>query len=277
MNGYVEDGKFYLSLYNINTDFKGQILLEDNPLFTAATWAKSTKVNSIKLALTLRDVNNFYGFEFDYDAAGRTLVRLRNPETIAQGDAPLAGKLIVLDAGHGGGDSGALGPGGKVNEKDLNLAITQAAAASLRALGAEVVLTREGDETVSIDKRLVRLDALAPDLSISIHQNSMGYATDITKVRGLVGLYYADAGKLLTECVSASVSAALNRFARTPSEQRLALCRNARFPSTLIEVGFITCVEEYEKMQNPAAISAAGDAVARGVLDYYAAQAKWVK
>ncbi len=277
MNGYVEDGKFYLALYNINTDFKGKILLEDNPLFTSADWIKSTKANSIKLVLTLRDVNNFYGFEFDYDAAGRTLIRLRNPETLAPGDMPLAGKLIVLDAGHGGTDTGALGPGGTVNEKDMNLAITLEAARALRALGAEVILTREQDVTVQIEDRLVRLDELAPDLSISIHQNSMGYATDITKVRGLVGLYYADAGKLLTECVSASVSSALNRFERTPSEQRLALCRNARFPSTLIEVGFITCVEEYEKMQNPAAILAAGEAVARGVLDYYDAQVKWVK
>ena len=43
------------------------------------------------------------------------------------------------------------------------------------------------------------------------------------------------------------------------------------------EVGFITCVEEYEKMLNAEAIAKAGDAIAQGVLDYYAAQAKWVK
>ena len=277
MNGYVENGVFYLSLYNIDTSWTGKVELADNPLFTAASWAKSTKANSIKLALTLRDVNNFYGFEFDYDAAGRTLVRLRNPQGLADGAQPLAGKVIVLDAGHGGADSGALGAWGEMNEADLNLAITLEAARALRTLGAEVILTREADVTVEMDDRLAKLDEIAPDLSISIHQNSMGYATDITKVRGLIGLYYADAGKLLTECVSAAVSGELNRYERTPAEQRLALCRNARFPSTLIEVGFITCVEEYEKMQNADVIAATGDAVAQGVLDYYAAQAKWVR
>jgi len=139
-----------------------------------------------------------------------------------------------------------------------------------------VVLTRDADVTVVMEDRLTALDRLAPDLSISIHQNSMAYTSDITRVRGLIGLYYADAGKLLTECVSSAVSGALNRYERTPTEQRLALCRNARFPSTLIEVGFITCVEEYEKMMSPEAITAAGEAVAQGVLNYYAAQAKWL-
>ncbi len=277
MNGYVENGVFYLSLYNINVNWTGKVELADNPLFTAADWAKSTKANSIKLALTLRDVNNFYGFEFDYDAAGRTLVRLRNPSGLADGEQPLAGKVIVLDAGHGGSDSGALGAWGEANEADLNLAITLEAARALRALGAEVILTREADVTVEMNDRLAKLDQIAPDLSISLHQNSMGYATDITKVRGLVGLYYADAGKLLTECVSAAVAGELNRYERPYAEQRLALCRNARFPSTLIEVGFITCVEEYEKMQNTDVIAATGDAVAQGVLDYYRAQAKWMK
>ena len=276
MNGYVEDGKFYLSLYNVNTDWKGKIEMSANPLFTAASWAKSTKANSIKLALTLRDVNNFYGFEFDYDAAGRTLVRLRNPSALASGSQPLTGKVIALDAGHGGSDSGALGAWGEQNEADLNLAITLVAARALRELGAEVVLTRDADVTVVMEDRLTALDRLAPDLSISIHQNSMAYTSDITRVRGLIGLYYADAGKLLTECVSSAVSGALNRYERTPTEQRLALCRNARFPSTLIEVGFITCVEEYEKMMSPEAITAAGEAVAQGVLNYYAAQAKWL-
>lgn len=277
MNGYVENGIFYLSLYNINADWTGSIVLADNPLFTSASWAKSTKANSIKLALTLRDVNNFYGFTFDYDETGRTLVRLRNPSGLASGDAPLSGKVIVLDAGHGGADTGALGAWAGMNEADLNLAITLEAARALRALGAEVILTREADVTVDINDRVAMLDQIAPDLSISIHQNSMPYATDITKVRGLVGLYYADAGKLLTECVSASVSKTLNRYERTPSEQRLALCRNARFPSTLIEVGFITCIEEYEKMQSADVITATGDAVAEGVLAYYRAQEQWVK
>ncbi len=277
MNGYVEDGKFYLALYNMDADWKGTVTLADNPLFTAATYEKSTKVNSIKLVLTLRDARNFYGFEFDYDAAGRTLVRLRNPSTLAEGDKPLEGKHIVLDAGHGGSDPGALGAAAGMDEADLNLAITLEAAAALRELGATVTLTRETDTTLAMDDRLAILDRLAPDLSISIHQNSMGYASDITRIRGLVALYYADAGKLLTECVSAAMSAELNRYERDPAEQRLAMCRNARFPSTLVEVGFITCVEEYEKMQSSAVIAATGRAVAEGVLEYYRAQAQWCK
>ncbi len=283
MNGYCENGIFYISLYNVNTASVGKITLGENPLFTGAEWVKSTKANSIKIALTLRDPDNFYGFEFDYSDEGMTLVLLRNPVKLPADGLPLFGKTIVLDAGHGGTDSGALGAQGAgsgyaaVDEADLNLAITLRAAEALRQLGANVVLTRDGDTTVSIDQRIALLGELEPDLSISIHQNSMPYASDITRIRGLVGLYYADAGRLLTQCISSATATALNRYERDFAEQRLALCRNARFPSTLIEVGFITCVEEYEKMLNAEAIAQAGDAIARGVLDYYAAQAKWVK
>lgn len=280
MNGYVENGIFYLSLYNVNADWKGSIVLADNPLFSSATWAKSTKANSIKLALTLCDIDNFYGFDLGYSLDGSAQAKLRNPAALTPGETPLSGKLIVLDAGHGGSDSGAVGAHKGLfpaDEADLNLAIALAAARELRELGADVILTRVGDYALSLDARVALLDRLAPDLSISIHQNSMPYSADITRIRGLVGLYFADAGRLLTKSVSATVASSLGRLEREPAEQRLALCRNARFPSTLVEVGFITCVEEYEQMLGAATVSRTGEAIAQGVLEYYLAQAKWIK
>lgn len=55
------------------------------------------------------------------------------------------------------------------------------------------------------------------------------------------------------------------------------MVRNPKFPSTLVEVCFITNVEEYERMMQPGEIGRIADYLAEGVLNYYAAQAKYLK
>lgn len=83
---------------------------------------------------------------------------------------------IVIDPGHGGKDPGARGVGG-ILEKTVVLAIAQGLARRLRQdPGAAVVLTREGDEFVSLEARTVRANAERADLFISIHANANGSA-----------------------------------------------------------------------------------------------------
>ncbi|MBQ4605158.1 MAG: hypothetical protein IJB15_00540, partial [Clostridia bacterium] len=57
--------------------------------------------------------------------------------------------------------------------------------------------------------------------------------------------------------------------------QMLALCRNPKFPQTLIEVGFITCVEEYEQLVSGRGITQAAEGVRDGVLEYFRRQAEY--
>lgn len=85
-------------------------------------------------------------------------------------------KKIVIDAGHGGTDSGALGNG--IIEKDLNLKISKYMADRLSELGVDVVLTRDTDETLDPTERVKRvLDAFGNSsdvLVISNHINAGG-------------------------------------------------------------------------------------------------------
>lgn len=275
MNGFVEDGEFVFCFYNMDCESAMLPELVENPLFSEIRGEVSARAGAYRYYLKLKDPDNFYGFEFRYDN-GCVKVVFRNPQTLAAGDLPLVGKTIVVDAGHGGRDIGAVGPRADYTEADMNLDIALSLAEKLRALGADVILTRDEDETVEVMDRVAMLDEIRPDLSISVHQNSMLYNADVTKIRGLVGLYFADSGSLLTKCVSSSLSDALNRYERTPTSQRLALVRNPKFPSTLIEVGFITCVEEYDKMYGASAIDLAAEGLADGILDYYRAQAAYL-
>lgn len=87
---------------------------------------------------------------------------------------------IVLDAGHGGRDRGAVGPGGSV-EKDVVLDLAHRAARILMAQGLDVLLTRDDDHYVSLEERTARANAFAADLFVSIHCN----ASEIKTRRGV--------------------------------------------------------------------------------------------
>jgi N-acetylmuramoyl-L-alanine amidase len=78
---------------------------------------------------------------------------------------------IVIDPGHGGAESGAVGPGG-VMEKDLTLEFARELAGKLGRLGVQTLLTRNEDATVPHDARPALANQNKADLFISIHLNS---------------------------------------------------------------------------------------------------------
>jgi len=277
--GYAEDGKFIVTLYAVDAASAVDVLVYGNPLFTSCETIRLPDQNRVRYALTMQDERNFYGFDLYYDGDD-TVVTFRNPMSLdLNREKPLEGVSIVLDAGHGGTDAGAAGAQNKgdtvLNEENLNLAITLEAERLLTELGASVSLIRREDVTVSLQERMRYLEEAEPDLCISIHQNSMGYAADITRIRGVLPLYCADAGKLLADTVGAGVANRTGRQHRESQYQMLALCRNPKFPQALIEVGFITCVEEYEQMVNGSGILQAAEGIAEGVLEYFRRQAEY--
>jgi N-acetylmuramoyl-L-alanine amidase len=96
---------------------------------------------------------------------------------IAEERLPLAQQLglkvrkVVIDPGHGGHDTGAIGKGG-TREKDVTLAIARRVAARLRARGLSVVLTRDDDTYVRLEERTRVANEERGDLFISIHCNA---------------------------------------------------------------------------------------------------------
>jgi N-acetylmuramoyl-L-alanine amidase len=91
----------------------------------------------------------------------------------AQGGAAQPLRLVVLDAGHGGHDSGATGPTG-VREKDVVLDVTRRVARMMEesGLGIKVVLTRSGDTFVPLRDRTIFANKQRADLFVSIHANA---------------------------------------------------------------------------------------------------------
>ncbi|MFE8598467.1 N-acetylmuramoyl-L-alanine amidase [Archangium violaceum] len=80
-------------------------------------------------------------------------------------------RRVVIDAGHGGHDTGAIGRKG-TREKDVTLAIAHKLTRELRDRGLEVMLTREGDRYLKLEERARMANEMKGDLFISIHCNS---------------------------------------------------------------------------------------------------------
>lgn len=95
------------------------------------------------------------------------------PQGIAAPKTSEALRTVVLDAAHGGTDSGARGPNG-VAEKDIVLEFAQAVANSLRAQGFQVVMTREGDTDPAFDDRAQTANGQSGAIFISLHVGSAG-------------------------------------------------------------------------------------------------------
>jgi N-acetylmuramoyl-L-alanine amidase len=91
------------------------------------------------------------------------------PAVLPPGMRPV--RTVVIDAGHGGDDPGAIGAGG-LREKDVTLAVALDLEERLRARGFEVVMTRRRDETLSLEARTALAEGVGGDVFVSIHVNA---------------------------------------------------------------------------------------------------------
>src|SRR5437868_1560579 len=81
---------------------------------------------------------------------------------------------VVIDAGHGGSNTGAPGLVSGAYEKRVTLAVARALVEELRARGLEVVMTRSSDEYLTLRERVRRANAAEPDCFVSLHTNASG-------------------------------------------------------------------------------------------------------
>ena len=166
---------------------------------------------------------------------------------------PSTNKLIVIDAGHGGFDPGAIGITGK-EEKTINLAIALKLQALLEQSGANVVLTRATDDAIAGTKRedmklrrSIKEDSEG-DLFLSIHLNSFPEE----KYKGAQTFYPkgSENSKTMAEKIQKSLINILdkgnNRIAKELED--MYLIKNSKIASVIIECGFVSNSEEEAKL-----------------------------
>ncbi|MEH2264002.1 N-acetylmuramoyl-L-alanine amidase [Nostoc sp.] len=173
--------------------------------------------------------------------------------------------VVIIDPGHGGKDSGALGIGG-AREKDVILPIGKRLAEILQQNGVQVIMTRDSDYFVTLPGRVQLAERANADVFVSIHANSAGASRP--DVNGLE-VYYYDSGLDLARVVRSSILQSIGTLKdRGVRRARFYVLRKSSMPSILVETGYMTGREDMARLRTSAYQNQMAEAIARGVLQY---------
>ncbi len=231
-------------------------------------------------------------------------------QVISQAQTPLQHRIrrIVVDAGHGGKDSGAQSSHG-LNEKRLVLDIARKVRDELKQHGVEVIMTRDSDVFIPLPGRAEIANQSGADLFVSIHANAsktrtlrgfeiytLSEATDdfalaVERSENSVMRFESNQPKILNnqlktilwdlkETANRSESLKLAQFVSNAVDKRVEISakrvKSANFyvlkwtecPSALVEIGYITNRYDLRRLQDPVYKREMAQAIAQGILGY---------
>lgn len=242
-------------------------------LFSAGEWETITEngIPKFRLKLTLRQAGIYSGAAARYDENGDLVLSFAVPT------ATLAGKVIVIDPGHGYGKyPDKLDPGGvgNVTEQSVNLAVAIQLEKKLTAMGATVVRLKTESEFILTDTRPNVARTYGADMFISLHCNSVLNE----EAHGVEVYYFTPFSQPLASGIQDSLCAYYDSsiYGDGTNSNRGAkysyywVTLQQDFPSVLVEMGFISNPFECMKMADPVHQEGIAQAIANGVKSYFA-------
>ena len=189
---------------------------------------------------------------------------------------------IIIDAGHGGVDGGAVAADG-TNEKDINLAIALEINSCLTNAGYKTVMIRDGDYSIhdesadtirskkvtDLKNRLEIIENTENAIFVSVHQN---YFSE-SKYNGAQVFYSPNnsESRLLADCIQKCIVNELqpeNNRQIKQSDSSIFLLYKSSVPSVMVECGFLSNPEEAEKLKNEEYRKKMAEAVCCGIIKY---------
>ena len=186
------------------------------------------------------------------------------------------GRTVVVDPGHGGTDTGAIGPS-YVREKDITLKISLEVARILQANGVNVFMTRTtdvdvyGPEATDTQELQARVNVARrhpeADIFVSIHCNAFTNPS----ARGTGTYYYGHSSRdsLLAQSIQDEMVAATGLYDRGINSARFYVLRNSWIPATLVETAFISNPYEEKLLDSAEMQHTMALAICRGIRNYF--------
>lgn len=176
--------------------------------------------------------------------------------------------LVVLDPGHGGRDSGAVGSYPMSYEKFITLQTAQKLKSKLESKGIRVFMTRETDEYVSLANRVGMANEIGATAFISIHAN----AFTSPAIKGVEVLYAPDQKRdnvSLARLVRGQLISLLGAADRGVIQRpNLVVLRDTMMPAVLTELGYISNPDEERLLHDDSYINKAAESIKNGLLQY---------
>jgi len=230
-------------------------------------WTQESN-DCLNLAINLNS-KQFWGYKYYYE--GNCLVlRLRKPPVVNV-YYPLSGKIICIDAGHGGTELGSVGPTG-VPEKIINLAIAQNLKEILEEKGAKVIMTRTSDEDVGLYDRVDIANLNEAQVIISIHNNALPDGKNPYIEHGTSTYYYHSQSLPLAKSIQQSLVPVMGFKDLGVLYSSFVLTRPTEALSVLVEVGFMINPDEYNLLITPEFQEKAAIGISQGLENFFLSQ-----
>ncbi len=264
-----------LSLVELNKhpDYKGisaqKIALEKSRI--VFNLADSTKINA-KISPDSRELRIYFKKREKEIVPDKQPVVAKKPDTTVEEKpikpSTIKGKYtVVIDAGHGGLDPGAVG--GKIYEKDLVLSISKQIEANLKEKGVFTYMTRDRDKFLELKERTDFANAKKPDVFISVHINS----TVKDSIKGFETHWYHENGLELARTVHSKFASSknlksFNTIDRGLFRSKFYVINHTKAPAILVEIGYISNSSERKKLTNEERQEEIAKSIADGIMEY---------
>ncbi|AIQ59491.1 N-acetylmuramoyl-L-alanine amidase family protein [Paenibacillus borealis] len=254
----------------LDPNLNGMLTVTDYPEVSGIRYSLySTNPYTVRFVIDLNTSKN-YSVEVSGDVSKLIVIDLNAQSTGDTSTQPgnSGRKLVVLDAGHGAKDSGAVGVTGKY-EKNFNLAVILKAAELLKQENKiDVVLTRSDDTFLELKDRAAIANNLKADLFISVHANSSGSSA----ASGTETYYQREASKALANVMHKYLVQATGLSDRGVRYGNFHVIRETTMPAVLLEVGYLSNKNDEallftESLQNKVAAS-----MVSGIKEYLGVQ-----
>lgn len=174
---------------------------------------------------------------------------------------PLYSKVkVVVDAGHGGTDPGAVANG--LKEKDIVLSIASKVNSNLKSLGFQTIMTRSTDTYITLSNRYTIANNNNADIFVSVHANSG--ASSASGIETLYKNYKTLADNIQSGMINET--GAKNRGLKYRSD--LAVLNGTKMPSSLVEVGFVSNASEAIQINNNSYQNKLATGITKGIVKY---------
>lgn len=173
---------------------------------------------------------------------------------------PVRFSTVVIDAGHGGKDSGSIW--NRLVEKKLCLDVAKRVESALKSSGLKTVMTRRTDTFVELDKRARIANRLSSAVFVSIHFNG----SRRTSISGGEVYYRSPRGQSIAAAISRSIKSRVSGGTRGVFYADFKVLRETRMPAVLVECGYISNKREALRCADPSHRQQLADAIVGGLL-----------